>query len=59
MAKRQKLNPTHLNEFWEIECQDCCLGGLTYLRQRVYVCCAKTKQEVKEGIEDYKKRMCE
>lgn len=59
MAKKNKLDPSLLNEFWDLETSSACLGGLTYRRQRVYVCCAKTKQEVKDGIADYKKRMCE
>ena len=58
MAKQPKLDSSLLHEFWDIERHDCCLGGLTYLRKRVYVCCAKTKQEVKDGIAEYKQRMC-
>lgn len=57
MAK-VKLNPDLLHEFWEIDRYDLCLGGLTYNRQRVYFMCAKSKQEVKDGIADYRKRMC-
>lgn len=57
MAK-PKLNPDLLKEFWEIDRFDMCLGGLNYNGQLVYSICAKSRQEVKDGIADYRKRMC-
>jgi len=59
MAKKIKLIPSLLNEFWEVERVDCYLGGFTYRRQRVFCCCARTKQQVKDSMAEYKKRMCE
>lgn len=53
-----KFPKSELDEFWEVERFDCCLGGYRYKSRRVFVVCAASKEECREAMKQFIERSC-
>uniref|UniRef100_A0AAU8GIV9 Baseplate wedge subunit n=1 Tax=Salmonella phage vB_SEnST11_KE23 TaxID=3161174 RepID=A0AAU8GIV9_9CAUD len=54
-----KFPKKDLNEVWWIERHDMVMAGYTYQRKRVFVVCAKTKDDARESMQQFIERSCE